>query len=360
MLGDGPAGAVAALTLAESGARVVLLGARRGGAAARTGQCLPAQGSTWMRALGLADAFRAGPHLPLVANRSAWSSGRIESEDLIKGAHGHSWMLDRGAFDALLRATAVERGACHEVARGRIQVDAAPPGWRFAYQSGGPRVIDAGFAIDASGRASVLALRNGARRRAHDRLVAAVGRFTSQEDDVDQTTLIEAVPEGWWYSCRLGPRQRVVSLFTDGDLLPRGRVGRVAFVAERLGETRHVGQLLAVHGYTPEGPPELVLANSAQLDRPAGARWIAAGDAAASYDPLCGHGLIAAMDSGRHAAAALIALARGDTAMAGYCDVAAQRYRQYRRDLAESYAVQPRWKSSPFWVRRRAVNPTAC
>jgi flavin-dependent dehydrogenase len=361
VLGDGPAGAVAALTLAESGARVVLLGARRGGAAAaRTGQCLPAQGSTWMRALGLVDAFRAGPHLPLVANRSAWSSHQIEAEDLIRGAHGHSWMLERNAFDARLREAATSRGAVHVMARGRIAVDASLDGWRFRLQSGSARVIDAGFAIDASGRASVLALRNGAGRRAHDRLVAAVGRFTSQEDDVDQTTLVEAVAEGWWYSCRLGPRERVVSLFTDGDLLPRGRADRVAFVAERLGETRHVRHLLAAMGYAPEGAPEVVLANSAQLDRPAGARWIAAGDAAASHDPLCGHGLIAAMDSGRHAAAALVALARGDAAMAGYCDVAAQRYRQYRRDLAESYAAQPRWESSPFWARRRAASPTAC
>ena len=353
VLGDGPAGAVAALTLAESGARVVLLGAKRGrAAAAQTGQCLPAQGSTWMRALELAEGFRAGPHLPIVANRSAWSSDRIEAEDLIRGAHGHSWMLDRGAFDALLQGAATSRGAVHVMARGRIEVDALPHGWRFRLQ--GRRVIDAGFAIDASGRAAMLALRNGARRVAHDRLVAAVGRFASQGDDVDQTTLIEAVAEGWWYSCRLGPRERVVSLFTDGDLLPRGRAHRVAFVAERLSETRHVRQLLAAHGYAPEGPPEVVLANSAQLDRPAGARWIAAGDAAASYDPLCGHGLIAALDSGRHAAAALVALARGDAAMAGYCDVAAERYRHYQLDLAESYATQPRWQSCPFWARRRA------
>jgi len=162
------------------------------------------------------------------------------------------------------------------------------------------------------------------------------------------------VEQGWWYSCRLGAGQRVVSFFTDGDLLPRAPADRVAFVTERLGGTRHVQQILAEHGYAWAEPPKVVLANSAQLDRPAGERWIAAGDAAASYDPLCGHGVIAAMDSGRHAAAALIEHARGDgAALQRYCDLATQRYAHYLCDLAESYGAQPRWCASPFWARRQ-------
>ena len=111
VLGDGPAGSVAALSLAESGARVLLLGSRRGAdAAAQTGQCLPAQGGTWMRAFGLTDAFRAGPHLPIVANRAAWARDEIEVMDLIYAAHGHSWLLNRPAFNALLRDAAKARG----------------------------------------------------------------------------------------------------------------------------------------------------------------------------------------------------------------------------------------------------------
>lgn len=155
VLRDGPARSVAALTLAESGARVALLGMRhRRAAAARAGQCLPAQGWTWMRALGLADAFRAGPHLPILANRSAWSSAEIAAEDLIRGPHGPSWLLDRDAFDALLRAAAVSQGAAAWVARGRIEIEAVSDGWRFRLQDGegAERVIEAGFAIDASGR----------------------------------------------------------------------------------------------------------------------------------------------------------------------------------------------------------------
>jgi flavin-dependent dehydrogenase len=123
VVGDGPAGSIAALTLAGSGARVLLLGARHGThAAARTGQCLPAQGWIWMRTLGLADAFRAGPHLPIVANCAAWARDEIEAMDLIHGAHGHSWLLDRPAFDTLLRDAARARGAWHRQAEGRFRL----------------------------------------------------------------------------------------------------------------------------------------------------------------------------------------------------------------------------------------------
>jgi flavin-dependent dehydrogenase len=359
ILGDGPAGSVAALSLAESGARVMLLGARHAAAAAaRTGQCLPAQGSTWMRALGLIDAFSAGPHLPILANRAAWSSDRIEAMDLIRGAHGHAWLLDRPAFDALLRDAAKAKAVAHCTARGRVQAHASARGWRFdLYSTSGlRRIIEASFAMDASGRASVLALRNGARRCAHDRLVAVVARFASPDDsDVDRTTLIEAEEQGWWYTCRLGSGHRVVIYFTDGDLLPRAHAHRAALISDRLDKTRHLKPLLAAHGYVRLELLEVVLANSARLDRPAGARWIAAGDAAGSYDPLSGHGLIAALDSGRHAAAALVSSARGETgAMRGFLDLAAERYRHYQRELEANYAAQPRWSSSPFWARRRS------
>lgn len=357
IVGDGPAGSVAALTLAGSGARVLLLGARHGThAAARTGQCLPAQGWTWMRALGLADAFRAGPHQPIVANRAAWARDEIEATDLIQGAHGHSWLLDRPAFDTLLRDAARARGAWHHQGEGRFQLEASSRGWRIELRDwpGGTR-IEASFAIDASGRASVLALRNGARRRVHDRLIGVVVRLASHDDaDLDQTTLVEAVEDGWWYTCRLAPGRRVAIFFTDGDLLPGGRAHRAALVADRLKQTRHLSALLAAHGYARAGPPQAALANSVQLDPPAGARWIAAGDAAASYDPLSGQGLIAALDGGRHAAAALAAVANGEAALLrDFLDAAAARYAHYLRELEQNYAAQPRWSSSPFWALRR-------
>jgi flavin-dependent dehydrogenase len=353
VLGDGPAGCVAALTLAENGARVALLGRRHRASAAHWGQCLPAQGWTWMRALGLAAAFRTGPHLPIVANRSAWSNDRIETEDLIRGPHGHSWMLDRDAFDRLLRDAAIAKGALHRRLYGRVRLEATD-GWRLRFRDGDRAwVLNADFAIDAGGRAANLALRYGARRRSDDRLVALIGCYDGQQDDVDQTTLIEAFDQGWWYSCRLGLRRRVVSLFTDGDLLPRA-AERAEFMASRLRAARHLQPLLAAHGYARHAPPKAVLANSTRLERPAGERWLAAGDAAASYDPLCGHGVIAAMDSGRHAAAALIDHAQGDDfALGRHGDLQAERYAWYLRELAESYSAQQRWPTSVFWSRRR-------
>ena len=357
VLGDGPAGSVAALSLAQSGARVVLLGSKRGAAAAtRTGQCLPAQGWTWMRALGLADAFQAGPHLPIVANRAVWTGDEIEARDLIRGAHGGSWLLDRSAFDTLLRRAAKARGVLHRQASGRIRVEGSPQGWRIEFQTGseGTR-IDASFALDTSGRASALALRHGAKRCVHDRLLGVVTHFTSLEkDDVDQTTLVEAVDIGWWYTCRLAPRQRLAILFTDSDLLPRGWTHRDAFVSYQMNKTRYLRPLLAENGYTRATPPQVVLANSVQLDRPGGSRWLAAGDAAACYDPLSGHGLIAAMDTGRHAAAALVSSARGEASMLRDClDTAAYRYDRYLHMLRENYTAQPSWSSHRFWARRR-------
>jgi flavin-dependent dehydrogenase len=362
VLGDGPAGAVCALSLAESGARVLLLGERRDSAMPeRVGQCLPAQGWTWMRALGLADGFTSGPHLTIVANRAAWAADGIHTMDLIRGAHGGSWLLDRPAFDSLLQSAASARGVVHRKTDTRCRVRPSARGWAFELQSGTDASrFEASFAVDASGRQSALSVRRGAKRQVHDRLVGVVQCFTpANEGDRDRTTLVEAVEGGWWYSCRVGNGRRAAIFFTDSDLLPRGRRRWTAYVSDQLASTVYLRDLLSATGYRRVGRAEVVRANSVQLDRPAGSRWIPAGDAAASYDPLSGHGLIAAMDSGRHAAAALVCGARGEASMLrDFLNTATERYEHYLRELCEHYSAQPRWSGTPFWSRRRRSERT--
>ena len=310
---------------------------------------------TWMRRLGLEGAFRADGHLPIVAHRSQWGADTIESTDMINSAHGGSWVLRRGAFDTMLRKTATLAGAI-AISGPAGAVQRTREKWTFE-ADGEPQ--HASFLIDASGRRTAVARRIGTNPVADDRLVAvSFVTETHIQSDVDQTTLLEASENGWWYTCRIGACQRLVSYFSDADLIPTTAATRSRVLPRSLDASGPVASLLREHQYANLEAHEVGAAHSGHLEPMVGGSWMATGDAAVTYDPLCGHGLIAAMDSARYAAVALIELARGNgPALEDYAIGMTAGYQRYRNELRAYYGAETRWKNSQFWSRRRADAP---
>ena len=108
--GGGPAGSAAAIVLAKSGRRVLLVddSAPR---AFRIGEALPPAAVPLLRDLGVLDRFLADKHLPCFGNVSSWGSEELAATDFLFNPHGHGWHLDRARFDAMLRSVAEESGA---------------------------------------------------------------------------------------------------------------------------------------------------------------------------------------------------------------------------------------------------------
>ena len=108
---------------------------------------------------------------------------------------------------------------------------------------------------------------------------------------------IEACPCGWWSIAATPDQQLVVSLFTSAAMMKSARASPRRLVARG-----------AVHRsiYTPAGRPEQRRIRSHGRIFPAfpsissmlhGPGWIAIGDAAAAFDPLCGQGVEFALES---------------------------------------------------------------
>jgi flavin-dependent dehydrogenase len=93
-------------------------------------------------------------------------------------------------------------------------------------------------------------------------------------------------------------------------------------------------------------------AGGARLSSFHGARWIACGDAAMSFDPISGQGIFAALHSGNEAAAAVHATLDGAPALLGaYGQRMAEVWSIYRARHAALYAGERRWPDRPFWSR---------
>jgi flavin-dependent dehydrogenase len=175
----------------------------------------------------------------------------------------------------------------------------------------------ADFLIDATGRRAAIARRLGARIVRDDTLLAHVFFINAATDD--SYTRIEAAEDGWWYRAPV-PDGRTVVMFVSSSPSPRGQA-RVPVLHRD--------------------------ASSARLDRVAGDRWLAIGDAATALDPLSSHGLGNALFTGIRAADA-IATGRFDD----YEDAVDRMWNVYVSRRRELYAAERRWPSSPFWSRR--------
>jgi len=355
VIGGGPAGAATALEIARRGARVALVERTRY-AAARVGETFAPAIQVALARLGVWESFAgaspAAADLRLASHgvRSAWGGAEPAGRSFLFDPYGCGWHVDRRRFDAALAAAAEEQGV--RVLRGARVLSCArqPAGWSLAVAAEtGHRTLDAGFVVDASGRAAALARRLGATRQPLDAMIAVAGRFTAPPRAGDDGyALIEAVADGWWYTAPQPRGEWVAAFMTDPDLAPAAGRCRSAEWERRLAAAPETAARLA--GLRPAGPLRTVSAASVRSAPLAGPGWLAVGDAAVAFDPLSGDGVDRALRGGLAAAAAI---AEGGGAVAAYRDGQEELFAAYRDTRTGFYRREERWPDSPFWARRR-------
>ncbi|HYG62599.1 MAG TPA: tryptophan 7-halogenase [Thermoanaerobaculia bacterium] len=357
IVGGGPAGAVAALVLARRGVPVVVLEAHAA-PALKVGETLPPGILPLLQHLDLQRRLESDGHLRSQGNRSVWGSDEPGERSFLADPYGEGWHVDRRRFEARLAEAAREAGAEWRWGCRLESCDAMDGGWRLAIAGEAPERLDVELVADATGRPARLARRLGARRLRYDRLVGIAGLLASASPAADTYTLVEATPEGWWYSALLADGRLAVAFLGDGDLLERPLLNaRESSSAwwERLAQTAATRERVEAHGYHLNSPLRPLPAESSRLDVIAGEGWLALGDAAAAYDPLSSHGIASAMGSGFYGGHALADLLEGrDEAPLAYLHVMQQAYGAYLDLLREHYAAERRWPDAPFWRRRHS------
>ncbi|GAA1937434.1 NAD(P)/FAD-dependent oxidoreductase [Kitasatospora viridis] len=349
--GAGPAGSAAALALAARGRTVLLVHGTVG--PAQVGEALPAAARVLLGDLGVADTVPGDSHLPALANRSVWGSPLVHSVDSILDPHGAGWHLDRALFDRQLREAVVRRGG--EVVTGTVREARRLGCWELTVGQGDLRSVrvNCRWLVDATGRRAGLATRYGARRRVHDRLVALHLEVEAPEPDGDGGTLVEAAPDGWWYSALLPGRRLLLAFFTDADL----PAARTTGFHQQLAATGPTLARLAGHRPPAEAAPTRAPAHGARLDPVHGDGWIAAGDAALAFDPLSSQGILTALHTGQAAGLAVHEHLGGDAeALRRYATALGAASTAHQRNRATYYGLEQRWPDHLFWARRHGLH----
>jgi flavin-dependent dehydrogenase len=371
IVGAGPAGLAAGIRARQLGLSVSLLAKRRR-PAQRLGETLSPAAIPVLRQLGCWEGFVQDGHLACPGNCWSWGSPALRFHSFTRDPRGCAWHVDRAQLEARLRARALGLGAAilelaqtPRVARAErgwhVRARPAEPGLRRRIDADGRSrtggaastvtiALEARWLIDASGRGACVARRLGARRLVQDPQVALVSRLrAATEQSTDLTNLVEAVPDGWWYATRLPEAGLALLLFTTrarGVELAR----QPSSLDAQLARTRHVAA--RTRGCVRVGKPHLMAAASEHLEPAAGPGWLAAGDAALTYDPLASHGLAFALASGRDAADSVAAAAAGDGSARRYLMLVERARALYADARARIYRAEQRWPHAPYWRGR--------
>jgi flavin-dependent dehydrogenase len=334
--GAGPAGCALAIALARAGYSVLML-EREATPAQRPGESLPPEVRVPLAALGIWEKFLAAGHLPASGNHAFWGEDTGRHKDFLFNPYGNGWHIDRRRFGVMLQQTAETAGAILHRGTRRVEVARAGKQWRLTWRDrSGLRSGSARFVADATGRARGLARRLGVPVRRYDRLIGRIGSVPPS-GLAEATTLIEAVPLGWWYSAPLPSTEHMVAFMSDPDVLPSATLP--PRILSRVGNG----------GWKPHTAP----ADTACLVETAGEGWIAVGDAAASYDPLAAQGIMRALMSGLRAAEAIAsAFAGSGQGLARYREMQSRAFAAYLVQRRYYYRAEKRWPRHSFWRSR--------
>lgn len=347
IVGAGPAGAAAALTLARLGVPVTLVD-REATPGWRIGESLPGAARRVLFALGALDRFTAARHAPAPLRMSRWGSDDLQTLDAFRDPDGVGWHLDRARFETDLRADAVQAGA-RLVAPARLtRLDRCPGGWHVTLDRGPD--LRAHLIIDATGRRTRLLRTYGQRTAVQDRLVC-VYQTAPVTGLPDPATYTQATEHGWWYTATLPGGRRLVAFHGDADQSEVRRTYRQGPLHAAL-ITPGLRDLLGDVRAPDWDAPAVCVAHSVARSA-AGPGWFATGDSVIALDPLSSQGLLNALITGLECGHAVHAALQGDRAAdQRYAQTIGQVWQAYRTHHATFYAAERRWLTAPFWVRR--------
>lgn len=352
------------------------------------GETLPAQVVLPLQRLGLWNMFTAMNHSPSSGTLSIWGNDRPHANESIFSPFGNAWHINRREFNQAILRVAVSLGVTlmagwqlrsitDTTADGRRQSDAPPlGGWLLKLRTGQAgaetqRQLKTRFIIDASGRVACAAKMLGMRKHRHDTLMGIyryyapkngqhpVDRVSAHPEQFEQrvadsTTLIESVPQGWWYSASLPGGHRVVSLMTDADKIKRRKRRLNDYFDRAIRESQLIYP--GCKDLAPVSDCAIAAACTQNLSEISGRGWLAVGDAAFTFDPLSSLGIFKALRMSTLASYAVQDFFNGkDRELKKFRWLGSREFDGYLEKRRDYYSQENRFADQDFWRRRRAA-----
>lgn len=346
IVGGGPAGCSAALTLLECGLSVAVFSvdSKREKPTETSAPTLKAQ----LSSLG-ADAALDGCW-PCYGIESNWGRDASHGLPSILNPRGNSWFIDRTAFDGVFKRLVKMKGAfwidtrVHDVQFDDCCVHIDTQG----------KSHSAKFLIVANGSPFWSARITSQTTQILDSLVVFWASIPSK--DTSLIFWLETADNGWWYVCPNKNQTVSVCLVTDGESVQMLRPN-ISANWNRMFEATKLKKQFKVEDSA--FPLRTSIINQATLPQQVGDKWIAVGDAARKLDPLASVGIASSLASGQRAAKAVSEALQGHTkSLQSYQSGNDRLFSQFTFQRQQLYEIEARKRQNGFWSRRLVGTPT--
>jgi len=351
VIGGGPSGAVIATKLARLEHEVIVVSGpttqRRPRVQSLSSGVLPI-----LETLGMRHIFEAAGFLRPEAVTVQWGMTQHVNPTNLQP---QGFLVDRDRLDTIFLEEATKAGA--HLVLGIV----APPGqksdsWRLnVIMADGPATIEAGFIVDATGRAGWLRKNSETKRIMvrHSPATLALHAVWSMKAQTPPQMYVEASTDCWYWAAPIDRYSVSVTVFLD----PVGHgLGIKALYYARIDQSQLLRTLLS------GGAPEPVHAYSASCyydSNVAGSDWIKVGEASLCVDPLASQGVQLALSSAIHGAVVIHTLRmRPENTLAAlefYHDRQCEAYLRHTVTAVRLYDEQFNVCQNDFWRKRAST-----
>jgi len=321
ILGSGPAGCSAALTLKQllPELRVEVFD-RADINPIDAGENLPPRTARDLRKLGIWQSFIHGEPQKQLGYQSSWGTAELNAFDFFSTTEGAGWQISKIKFCHLLSDALVKAGIPRKSLTKAPKVSLDEKCARIFDTTHNDLICNSPFVIDATGRRFQLAKQQNIKLQHFDRLCMICGEF-ELDGSVEGYggSLVESCPLGWWFSTQTHQTQGgrsmpklLIGLFTDTDIASNYSLKIASHWKAQLENTTYTLDRLSTQTLSATSKelcyPRILAARSTIPETISGERWISTGDSAGTYDPLSGQGIYKAVNNGLRAGEAVAEL----------------------------------------------------